>query len=105
MDRWMTGRQAAAVGIGLVALGLAACTTGGGGGGDGGGYSRSTQRPVVNVPNQVTSVDRRLIVGTWQCRELNPLPGMPVHPTNTTTYNADGTFVGESRTSGGESPL
>jgi hypothetical protein len=78
--------MAARVGI-LVALLVAGCTTGG---------SDPPRRPVVAVADEVTSLDGRQIVGTWQCRELNPLPEIP-QQIIVTTYADDGTFRSESR--------
>lgn len=54
------------------------------------------QRPVASVTDRVGAVDRDLVVGTWQCRELNPYPELP-EQTIATTYQADGAFVSESR--------
>ena len=69
----------------LSALGLLAACAGGGSG------SRPV-RPVVSMADEVGTVNRQLIVGTWQCRELNPYPGRPAQ-TTTATYHADGTFT------------
>lgn len=66
---------------------LTACATGGDG---------APQRPAVAIADEAGVVDSRLVVGTWTCRELNPYPGQPAQ-TTTTTYNADGTFVGQAR--------
>ena len=74
----------------LSALGLVAACAGGGSG---------PVRPVVSMADEVGTVDRRLIVGTWQCRELNPYPGRPAQ-TTMATYNADGTFTSEGRAAG-----
>jgi hypothetical protein len=62
------------------------------------------QRTPVSVADRVDSIDRNLLVGTWQCREMNPYPGAPAH-TTTVTYRADGTFAGEGSTGGAMSGL
>jgi hypothetical protein len=74
---------------------LAACAAGGGG--------EAPQRPAVSVADQVGAVDRSLVVGTWQCRDLNPYPGAPEQVV-TETFGADGSFLGQSRVSG-EGPV
>lgn len=82
-------RSGAAWAVGAGFLFLAACT--GSSGGD------TPRRPALDVADGVTGVDRDMIVGTWQCRELNPYPELPQQVT-TITYKADGTFTGEGRT-------
>jgi hypothetical protein len=69
------------------ALLLAACATGGG---------DTPRRPATSVADEVGEVDRAAVVGTWECRELNPYPEVPQVAT-TTTYRADGTFTSEGR--------
>lgn len=71
-------------------LGLAGCA------GLDGGSSSPPPRPTVSVPDEVQSIDRSKLVGTWTCRELNPMQGAPVL-TSVNTYNADGTFTGTSK--------
>jgi hypothetical protein len=66
---------------------LAACATGGG---------ETPRRPATSVVDEAGAVDRAAVVGTWQCRELNPYPEVPQVAT-TTTYRADGTFTSEGR--------
>ena len=53
---------------------LTGCTGLGGGG-------ETPKRPPLNVADQVQQVDRSKLVGTWQCRELNPYPEMPKQTT------------------------
>lgn len=76
-------------GVQIVALaatmGLAGCT--GLGGGD------TPKRPPVTVADQVQKVDRSMVVGTWECRELNPYPEVPTQ-TAQLTYAKDGTLSG-----------
>ncbi|MEK0082608.1 hypothetical protein [Benzoatithermus flavus] len=69
---------------------LAACTTDGGDG---------PRRPPVEMPAPLAVVDPALVVGTWQCRDLNPYPGQP-EQTVTSTYDADGSFTDRSRVAG-----
>ncbi|MDF1587464.1 hypothetical protein [Marinimicrococcus flavescens] len=71
-----------------VALALTGCLEAGGG-------KMPSQRPAVSVADQVTSVDRQLVVGGWQCRELNPYPDAPI-VINTTTFYPDGYFTSQS---------
>lgn len=71
---------------GMAAL-LAGCTAGGG---------DAPRRPVVDRPDQIGTIDRELIVGTWQCRELNPYPNAPLRGT-TITYRGDGSFESQGR--------
>jgi hypothetical protein len=71
----------------LAAMLVAGCT---GAGGD------PPRRPAVAVADDVNAVDGGQVVGTWQCRELNPLPEIP-QQIIVTTYEADGTFLSESR--------
>lgn len=54
-----------------------------------GGEPDAPIRPVVSLPDEVGAVDRAALVGTWACRELNPLTGRePV--TSTMELGADG---------------
>ena len=76
-------RSRVILGAGLLVL--AGCASDGGG-------ERTMHRPAVSVPDQVTAVSRSLIVGSWTCHELNPLPDLP-RQTSSVTYNADGTFA------------
>ena len=69
------------------AIVLGGCATGGG---------ETPRRPSLAVTDEVGAVARALVVGTWQCRELNPYHEIP-QQTITTTYNADGTFMSQSR--------
>ena len=69
------------------AVALAGCATSGG---------DTPRRPATSVADEVGEVDRAAVVGTWQCRELNPYPEVPLVAT-TTTYRADGTFTSEGR--------
>lgn len=71
-----------------VALALTGCLEAGGGG-------MPAQRPAVSIADQVTTVDRQLVVGGWQCRELNPYPNTPI-VINTTTFYPDGYFTSRS---------
>jgi hypothetical protein len=89
MGGWAAGRFVVAG-----ALLLAGCATGGG---------EAPRRPAVSVADQVGTVDRSLLVGTWQCRDLNPYSGAP-QQTVTQTFGADGTFRGDSSVSG-EGPV
>ncbi len=75
--RW----QSCGAALATVAM-LAGCATGGG---------EHPRRPPVDVPDQVTTVDRSQIIGTWQCHELNPFPELPAQ-TSAITYAGDGTF-------------
>jgi hypothetical protein len=58
-------------------------------------------RPAVAVADEVGAVDRARLVGTWQCRELNPYPGAPRLVT-TVTYASDGSFTSQGTTAAGE---
>lgn len=71
----------------LAAIMLLTGCTGMGGGGE------TPKRPPVNVADQVQQIDRNKLVGTWQCRELNPYPEIPSR-TTTLTYAKDGTLSG-----------
>ena len=74
MGRW--------AGVFLAAL-LAGCASGG-------EPTPALQRPMVAVTDTAANVDRAQLVGTWACRELNPVPGhAPAQ--QTIRYNADGT--------------
>ena len=75
--------------LGMGVLLLAGCVDGGSGGGS---QHETAKRPPVSVPDQVTTVNRSLVLGTWTCRELNPYPQVPTQ-TSQITYNADGTFA------------
>jgi hypothetical protein len=75
---------AAALAGGLI---LAGCAMGGG---------DTPRRPVVSVTDEVQAVDRAAVIGTWECRELNPFPEVP-QVTTRTTYRADGSFTSEGR--------
>lgn len=79
-------RSGAVLGVG--ALLLAGCVDGGGGSNS----HETPKRPALSVPDQVTTVSKSLVVGSWTCHELNPYPQMPVQ-TSRITYNADGTFA------------
>lgn len=70
-----------------VALALTGCVDPGGG--------PSPARPSVDIADRVSSVDRALVVGDWQCRELNPYPNAPIVITDTTFY-PDGYFTSRS---------
>jgi hypothetical protein len=76
----------ALVQVAAVAVLLAGCTGLGGGG-------ETPKRPPLNVADQVQQVDRSKLIGTWQCRELNPYPEVPKQQT-TITYGKDGTLSG-----------
>ena len=65
--------------------GLASCTGMGGG--------ETPKRPSVTVADQVQTVDRSMVVGTWECHELNPYPEVPTQ-TATLTYAEDGALSG-----------
>ena len=69
---------------------LTGCAVGGGGGGD-------VRRPSVTVADEVTAIDRGMLVGSWGCRELNPYPELP-RATRTITFAGDGTVVAETKT-------
>jgi hypothetical protein len=73
--------------LGAILL-LTGCAVGGG---------DTPKRPAVAVADEVGVVEQSRIVGTWRCRELNPYPELP-RQTITSTYNADGTYVGEGVT-------
>jgi hypothetical protein len=63
--------MAARAGTGALLAGvllLAGCATGGG---------ETPRRPTTSVADDVGAVDRAAVVGTWQCRELNPYPEVP----------------------------
>jgi len=79
----MRGR--AVHGLLVVLLPLAGCAVGGG---------DTPKRPAVAVADEVGAVERSRIVGTWRCHELNPYPELP-RQTVTSTYNSDGSYVGE----------
>jgi len=76
---------------GLVATAvlLAGCAMTGGGG--------EARRPPVSVADEVTAVQRDMLLGTWRCRELNPYPGVP-KASRTITFDKDGTVVAEMLT-------
>ena len=57
---------------------------------------RRRSRPVVDVQDHVGAVDRERIVGTWQCRDLNPYPDQ-IDQLVRETYAADGSYHAESR--------
>jgi hypothetical protein len=67
------------------------------------GSEPAPRRIAIAVPDEVGQVDPTLLVGTWQCRELNPYPGQPPQSTEI-TYDAGGSFQGEARPSA-ESPI
>lgn len=73
--------------LGLPCLLLAACAT---------GSSDTPKRPPVNVADTVSSIDKALLVGTWQCHELNPLAGVPETKTSI-ELKADGSLVSNGR--------
>jgi hypothetical protein len=73
-------------GILVVVLAVSACAAAG-----------PPARPALDLADRVGPVDRREIVGTWRCRDLNPYPDRP-EQTVAATYRADGTFVSESET-------
>jgi hypothetical protein len=75
------------VGAALLCLSLGACATTGG----------LPPRPTVPLPAPPSTVDVRLLVGSWHCQDLNPYPDQP-RQTVVATYAADGGFVTESRT-------
>jgi hypothetical protein len=68
---------------------LTGCAVGGGGG--------DVRRPSVTVADEVTAIDRGMLVGSWGCRELNPYPELP-RATRTITFAGDGTVVAETLT-------
>jgi hypothetical protein len=68
---------------------VAGCAMGGGG--------SEARRPPVSVADEVTTVRRDMLVGTWSCRELNPYPELP-KATRTVTFGEDGTVVLATRT-------
>jgi hypothetical protein len=43
----------------------------------GSGSSSGPMRPAVSVADEVSAIDRSLLIGRWACRELNPYPGRP----------------------------
>lgn len=75
----------------LAAVGVLAACVGGG---------SAPGRPAVSLADEVGAIDRDLVVGTWQCRELNPYPERPLQAI-TTTYEADGRFTGQGRSAEG----
>lgn len=79
-------RADAVAGFGVALLLVTGCATGG----------DTPRRPAVSVADEVSAVDRAAVVGSWQCRELNPYPEVPTVAT-TTTYRADGSFTSEGR--------
>lgn len=82
-----TAAAAAAAGAGACLATLAACATGGGGEEP---SSAALRRPAVTMPDEVRDVDRAKLVGTWTCKELNPIEGRaPI--TTTVRFNQDGT--------------
>ncbi len=60
-------------------------------------------RPPVQVSDQVQQVDRGAVVGTWNCRELNPYAEVPAQ-NSTVTYAADGTFIAKAHYDAGAAP-
>lgn len=54
-------------------------------------------RPAVALPEPAATIDPGLLIGRWSCRDLNPYPEQP-EQTLVATYDADGSFVTESRT-------
>lgn len=74
-------------GTALLCLSLAACAA----------TSDLPPRPTVALPAPPAVVDARLLIGTWQCQDLNPYPEQP-RQSVMATYAADGGFVTESRT-------
>lgn len=52
------------------------------------------KRPAVSVADQVGSIDRKLVVGSWDCHELNPYPEVPKHSIRM-TFDADGTLASQ----------
>ncbi|MEK0082607.1 hypothetical protein [Benzoatithermus flavus] len=77
------------IGFAGTAMLLAGCAMGGGG--------SEARRPPVSVADEVTKVQRDMLVGAWRCRELNPYPELP-KASRTITFGADGTVVAEVRT-------
>jgi hypothetical protein len=61
------------------------------------------KRPPVEVADQVQRVDRGAVIGTWNCRELNPYAEVPAQ-VSTVTYAADGGFVAKARYDAGAAP-
>jgi hypothetical protein len=53
------------------------------------------ERPAVGVGAPLAAVDPGLVVGTWECRDLNPYPGQPEQVV-ASTYRADGGFEDRS---------
>ena len=49
------------------------------------------ERPEVTTPTGGGPVEAALLIGDWQCRDLNPLPGQPPQ-TVATRYADDGSF-------------
>ena len=69
----------------FLALAVTGCASGGGGGEP----TPAMQRPMVTVTDTAATVDRAQLIGTWACRELNPVPGhAPAE--QTIRYDADG---------------
>lgn len=60
------------------------------------GESGPPQRPAMIVADEVGRLDPARIVGTWTCRELNPMPGL-AEQTIVTTYEVGGVFTSVSR--------
>jgi hypothetical protein len=61
--------------------------------------TEAPRRPPVESPAPLAAIDRALLAGTWQCRDLNPYPGQPEQIV-TSTYDADGSFTDRSRAPG-----
>lgn len=53
------------------------------------------RRPVVEAGAPLGVVEPALLVGVWECRDLNPYPGQPDQVV-VSTYDADGSFVDRS---------
>ena len=49
------------------------------------------ERPEITTPTGAGPVETALLIGDWQCRDLNPLPGQPPQ-TIATRYADDGSF-------------
>src|SRR5688572_27253040 len=52
------------------------------------------KRPTMSVADQVGSIDRELVLGSWNHREPNPYPEMPEHSTRM-TFDADGSLASQ----------